>query len=246
MKETLESVLPIWNNCIDTPFVQEVKKGTLPLDKFKHYMIQNSIYLKHYARIYGKAMYHSIALELKRVAKTRSTWILAAGALLLSVVMALLVISFARHWNLDESGEEVRLSGREAIQSNQVMLKPYEGELTPEKIRTAFETYHEVYETYGAKMEDIPKDIYYKKIAPINAILNSVREVYVDSSTGIPIPLYEISPEEAANFYEQRTERLAGYLSQEYDSLTAKNRKGPALTIQRVGPLRFLTDYLWI
>jgi len=162
-------------------------------------------------------MKRMIALELKRVAKTRSTWILAAGALLLSVIMALLVISFARHWNLDESGTEVRLTGRDAIQANQEMLKPYEGELTPEKIRTAFETYHEVYETYGAKIEDIPKDVYYQKISPINRILNSAREVYVDSSTGIPIPLYEISPEEAANFYEQRTERLSGYLSQEYE-----------------------------
>lgn len=63
MKETLERVLPIWNNCVDTPFVQEVKKGTLPMDKFKHYMIQDSIYLKHYARIYGKAMYHSKTLK---------------------------------------------------------------------------------------------------------------------------------------------------------------------------------------
>ena len=161
-------------------------------------------------------MNRMIALELKRVAKTRSTWTLAAGALLLSVVMALLVISFARHWNLDERGTEVRLSGREAIQANQEMLKPVEGELTPKKIRAAFETYHEVYATYGAKTEDIPQDVYYEKIAPINAILNSVREVYVDSSTGIPVPLYEISPEEAANFYEQRTERLSDYLSQEY------------------------------
>lgn len=161
-------------------------------------------------------MKRMITLELKRVAKTRSTWILAAGSLLLSIIMALLVISFARHWNLDQNGTEVRLTGRDAIQANQEMLKPIEGELTPEKIRTVFETYHEVYETYGAKIEDIPKDIYYQKIAPINAILNSVREVYVDNSTGIPVPLYEISPEDAANFYEQRTGRLAGYLSQEY------------------------------
>ena len=37
-------------------------------------------------------MKRMITLELKRVAKTRSTWMLAAGALLLSVIMALLVI----------------------------------------------------------------------------------------------------------------------------------------------------------
>ena len=161
-------------------------------------------------------MKRMITLELKRVAKTRSTWILAAGALLLSIIMALLVISFARHWNLDESGTEIRLTGRDAIQANQEMLKPIEGVLTTERIRAAFETYHEVYETYGAKIEDIPKDVYYQKIVPINSILNNVREVYVDSSTGIPVPFYEISPEEAADFYKQRTERLTSYLSHEY------------------------------
>ncbi len=161
-------------------------------------------------------MKRMIALELKRVAKTRSTWILAAGALLLSVAMALLVISFARHWNLDESGTEIRLSGRDAIQANQDMLKPIEGEFTPEKIRDAFETYHEVYETYGEETDNIPDVVYYQKIAPIYVILNSMREVYVNKSSGIPVPLYEISPEEAANFYERRTERLADYLSYEY------------------------------
>ncbi len=161
-------------------------------------------------------MKRMIALELKRVAKTRSTWMIAMGALLLSVIMALLVTSFARHWNIDENGMDVRLTGRDAIQANQEMLKPIEGGLTPEKIQAAFATYHEVYEIYGAKIEDIPKEVYYQKIAPINPILNGVREVYVDKSTGIPIPLYEISPEEAANFYEQRTERLDSYLSYEY------------------------------
>lgn len=63
MKETLENSLPIWNDCIDTPFVQELKNGTLPMEKFQHYMIQDSIFLKQYARVYGKAMYHSTKLK---------------------------------------------------------------------------------------------------------------------------------------------------------------------------------------
>jgi thiaminase/transcriptional activator TenA len=63
MKETLNRALPIWNTCIETPFIQELQKGTLPMEKFKQYMIQDSIYLKHYARVYGKAMYHSTILK---------------------------------------------------------------------------------------------------------------------------------------------------------------------------------------
>lgn len=63
MSETLNQALPIWNACLETPFVQEVKSGVLPLAKFKNYMIQDSIYLKHYARVYGKAIYHSTSLQ---------------------------------------------------------------------------------------------------------------------------------------------------------------------------------------
>lgn len=63
MKQTLNQALPVWDTCIETPFVQELKKGTLPMDKFREYMVQDSIYLTHYARMYGKAMYHSTTLK---------------------------------------------------------------------------------------------------------------------------------------------------------------------------------------
>lgn len=55
MKDILTHNIPIWEECAATPFVQEVQTGKLPLEKFKRYMIQDSIYLKNYARIYGKA-----------------------------------------------------------------------------------------------------------------------------------------------------------------------------------------------
>lgn len=63
MEETIKHSLPIWDRCADTPFVQELCAGTLPFEKFRQYMIQDSIYLKNYARIYGKAIYHSTVLK---------------------------------------------------------------------------------------------------------------------------------------------------------------------------------------
>ena len=63
MQETINRSKPVWNECVKTPFVQDLKSGTLPFDKFKGYMVQDSIYLKHYARMYGKAMYHSTTLK---------------------------------------------------------------------------------------------------------------------------------------------------------------------------------------
>lgn len=63
MKETINRTLPIWNACVETPFLQELKEGTLPVEKFIQFLIQDSIYLKHNARIYGKAIYHSTSLR---------------------------------------------------------------------------------------------------------------------------------------------------------------------------------------
>ncbi len=59
MNEVLHHNIPIWDACVSTPFIQELQSGVLPLKKFENYMIQDSIYLKNYARIYGKAIYHS-------------------------------------------------------------------------------------------------------------------------------------------------------------------------------------------
>lgn len=63
MKETIKQAIPTWNECGNTPFIQELKSGTLPFEKFRLYMIQDSIYLRHYARIFGKAMYQSSTLK---------------------------------------------------------------------------------------------------------------------------------------------------------------------------------------
>ncbi len=63
IKDVLEKNIPIWDKCIATPFVQGMKEGTLPFECFKEYMIQDSIYLKHYARVYGKEIYHAKTLR---------------------------------------------------------------------------------------------------------------------------------------------------------------------------------------
>lgn len=63
MEEVLNQNKPIWDKCAGTPFVRELQSGTLPFEKFQNYMIQDSIYLKHYARVFGKAMYHSTVLK---------------------------------------------------------------------------------------------------------------------------------------------------------------------------------------
>ena len=63
MNEILVANIPIWDECAATYFVREMQTGSLPLDIFREYIIQDSIYLKNYARVYGKLIYQSTTLS---------------------------------------------------------------------------------------------------------------------------------------------------------------------------------------
>ena len=47
------SVKDIWESCYIHPFVKGIGDGTLDLDKFRYYMIQDYIYLLDYAKVYA-------------------------------------------------------------------------------------------------------------------------------------------------------------------------------------------------
>ncbi|MBE1442190.1 thiaminase II [Paenibacillus sp. OAS669] len=49
----LEKLQPVWRSNHDHPFVQEMGKGTLELEKFRFYMIQDYIYLIDYAKLFA-------------------------------------------------------------------------------------------------------------------------------------------------------------------------------------------------
>lgn len=48
-----ENVKEIWQSYYNHPFVQGIGDGTLEVDKFKYYMIQDYIYLLDYAKVYA-------------------------------------------------------------------------------------------------------------------------------------------------------------------------------------------------
>ncbi len=47
------TVQPVWNACLDHPFVQGIANGTLAQDKFKHYLKQDYVYLIEYCRVFA-------------------------------------------------------------------------------------------------------------------------------------------------------------------------------------------------
>lgn len=45
-----QSIMPVYESILQMPFIQELTKGTLPLEKFQFYLMQDSLYLEHFGR----------------------------------------------------------------------------------------------------------------------------------------------------------------------------------------------------
>jgi thiaminase/transcriptional activator TenA len=84
-----------WALYMRHPFLQALARGTLPLEGFRRYLIQDYLYLIHYARAYGLGAYKGETLEEIRAASR----IMAA---ILDVEMPL-HIAYCADWGLTEA-----------------------------------------------------------------------------------------------------------------------------------------------
>lgn len=57
---------PIWDDCLKHPFVTGIGDGTLAVEKFQHYMLQDYLYLFDYARVFALGVVKSRDAELMR------------------------------------------------------------------------------------------------------------------------------------------------------------------------------------
>lgn len=51
--ELFNEVKDIWEQYYSHPFITEIKNGTLPIEKFRHYIIQDYLYLLDYAKVFS-------------------------------------------------------------------------------------------------------------------------------------------------------------------------------------------------
>lgn len=54
---------PVWHQFVNHPFVLAMGDATLPLESFKGYLIQDYLYLVHFARANALASYKAKTLE---------------------------------------------------------------------------------------------------------------------------------------------------------------------------------------
>ena len=48
-----EAARPVWEACCSHPFVKGIGDGTLELEKFRHFLLQDYLYLFDYARVFA-------------------------------------------------------------------------------------------------------------------------------------------------------------------------------------------------
>lgn len=156
-------------------------------------------------------------LELKRILKSRRTLILLAIALLLSVAMAYLPISFEGINRPNEDGTVTELDGLAAIKYEQDLYKTSAGEVTPDRIKSALETYQSCVREYGpVEEEGFPLAVFVEKIVPFRHLLMGLSEAFADPLTGIGADLMDIDPNDIDGaYYEKCAEHLQDVMRNE-------------------------------
>lgn len=59
IRQTVEASMDIWDACLRHPFLTQLHEGRLPEGKFTGYIVQDSIYLREYARVFGMGIQRS-------------------------------------------------------------------------------------------------------------------------------------------------------------------------------------------
>ena len=62
-----EAARPIWDRCLTHPFVTGIGDGTLPVEKFRYFMLQDYLYLFDYARVFALGVVKARDAVLMRV-----------------------------------------------------------------------------------------------------------------------------------------------------------------------------------
>lgn len=180
-----------------------------------------------------------LLLELKRVVKSRTTWILLLVAVAFAVAVSLLVVSYATYTYLDQSGQEVKITGIEAIQARQEQMQPYEGPITEDKLQKALTVEQDLYQQYG---EEFPIEVYHKELSPIDGFLGMIYSVYPQSG-GYYEAISKVDVNGITDFYQQRKAALKENLEAQYPGNDAVLQEALQLNDKVKTPFVFKSGY---
>lgn len=59
VQDCIQDSLPIWASCLEMPFLTGIADGSLPEACFQGYLVDDSLYLREYAKVFAWGMIHS-------------------------------------------------------------------------------------------------------------------------------------------------------------------------------------------
>ena len=90
--QTLRHNCPTWNDYTQHDFVKQLAAGTLAADSFRHYLVQDYLYLIHYTRVMALSVYKSDTLAQMRVGQ--------AGINAMLDMEIGMYLDFCRQWSI--------------------------------------------------------------------------------------------------------------------------------------------------
>lgn len=63
LEECIRDSMPIWETCLETEFLKGIADGSLPEDCFKGYIVDDSLYLREYSKVFAWGMINSHDME---------------------------------------------------------------------------------------------------------------------------------------------------------------------------------------
>lgn len=183
-------------------------------------------------------------LEIKRVLKSKMTWILLLLSLALTFLMAYLPVSYAYLEYTNETGELVLLEGLDAVRYGKELQKDITGVVTPEKVRRAVEDYQACLREYGVEESyNLPDGVYSERIYPYAPLLRGVKEAFADPDTGFAPSVMEIDPEQVDQYYTLCEQRIMSLMKMEQKDYPAAQQDAAAMYQKVEKPFQFYPGY---
>ena len=162
-------------------------------------------------------------LEMKRLLKTRSTWILMAAALLVTLILCCINIFGAYYYSYDGKS----FHALDATEMRKIVTESAEGEWTPERIHDVFAQIDEVSANRrGIAVEGETNDNYEIVTGGNNSGAASIAGYTNTFLRSIPqvfdVYMDEITPDMAAQYYNQRKAYIEEVMTLNYGPSAAE------------------------
>lgn len=158
-----------------------------------------------------------LGLELKRVLKTKRTWILMCIALVISVLLAYIPVTFESGREVGSNGNIVggELHGMNAVRYYRTHSS-VQGEVTPELLEETIRRYQKVYSEYDSVYgEEVPSEVYYEKLQAYSPFVREIKEAFSDRKNGIAPEVGEVPVDQVKDFYLMLNDRLSSIMDME-------------------------------